>query len=110
VERAVAANIDAMHMMCSDQDASDNAFALTCAVTGINIADLRALPVSFPDKRRQMELIEKMDGLSRESRRLEANYVEKLSQINKLKQAILGAAFSGKLTALPTRAINEAAE
>ena len=80
------------------------------AYVGINIADLRTLPVSFPDTNMQIQLIEQFEKLSGESRRLEAVYAEKLSQIDDFRQAILQAAFSGELTSPPSQAIKEAAE
>lgn len=80
------------------------------AYVGINIADLRTLPISFPGKEMQIQLIEQFKKLSGESRRLEGMYAGKVSQINELRQAILQAAFSGELTAPPSQAIREAAE
>lgn len=80
------------------------------AYVGINIADLRALPVSFPDPQTQARMIQQFGELSAECRRLEAIYGEKLTQIDELKRAVLKAAFSGELSSVPPQAIDEAAE
>ena len=47
------------------------------AYVGINIADLRTLPISFPDKRTQIQLIEQFQTLSAESRKLEVMYASR---------------------------------
>jgi type I restriction enzyme S subunit len=80
------------------------------AYVGINIADLRTLPISFPDRGKQIKLIEQFQRLSAESRRLEAMYASKLSQIDELRQSIMQSAFAGELTSPPSQAIKEAAE
>lgn len=80
------------------------------AYVGINIADLRTLPISFPDRKMQIRLIEQLQSLSAEARGLETTYNKRLSQIAELRQAILRAAFSGELTSPPSQAIQEAAE
>jgi type I restriction enzyme, S subunit len=80
------------------------------AYVGINIADLRTLPISFPDRTMQIRLIEQLQDLSAAARRLEAMYDKRLSHIAELRQAILQAAFSGELTSPPSHAIKEAAE
>jgi len=80
------------------------------AYVGINIADLRTLPVSFPKRERQVQLVQRLECLSAESRRLETAYIKKLSKIGDLRTAILQAAFSGDLSSPPLAAIHEAAE
>lgn len=80
------------------------------AYVGINIADLRTLPISFPGRNRQLQLIARLQELSYEARKLEAIYNRRLLQLAELRQAILHAAFSGELTSAPSQAIREAAE
>jgi type I restriction enzyme S subunit len=80
------------------------------AYVGINIADLRTLPISFPERKVQVQLVEKLQDVSREARKLEAMYDKRLSFIAELRHAILQAAFSGELTSPPSQVIREAAE
>jgi type I restriction enzyme S subunit len=80
------------------------------AYVGINIADLRTLPISLPDRKVQNQLIKHFEKLSGESRRLEAIYVKRLSQIDELREALLQKAFSGELTSPPSQSLREAAE
>ncbi len=74
------------------------------AYIGINIADLRTLPISFPNRELQIRLVKQFEGISAESRRLEAVYLRRLSQIEELKQSILQRAFAGGLTRPSTAA------
>ncbi len=78
------------------------------AYTGINIADLRELPVAVPDMDKQIEVVGKLDSLSEESRCLEAIYQQKLVILAELKQAVLQKAFAGELTAQPKQFLHEA--
>jgi len=67
------------------------------AYTGINIEDLRNLPVSHPDKHGQQAIVQKLDALAAETRRLEAVYQRKLDALAELKQSLLLRAFAGEL-------------
>jgi type I restriction enzyme, S subunit len=58
----------------------------------------------------QDKVARRLDDLLDRTQRLEEKYRLKLSQIDELKRSILQKAFSGELTALPSRAVNEAAE
>jgi type I restriction enzyme S subunit len=80
------------------------------AYVGVNISDLRTLPISFPSKEEQRRLIGSLQSLSAETRSLEAVYASQLSRMDDLKQSVLRAAFSGELTSPPTQAVKEAAE
>jgi type I restriction enzyme S subunit len=78
------------------------------AYTGINIADLRELPVAVPNMDKQIEVVAQLDSLSEESCRLEAIYQQKLDSLAELKQAVLQKAFAGELTAQPEEFLQEA--
>ena len=69
------------------------------AYTGINIADLRQLPVAVPDRKTQVHLVKQLHEFSQTSRRLEAVYQQKLLELAELKQSLLQKAFAGQLTA-----------
>jgi type I restriction enzyme S subunit len=71
---------------------------------------IQRLPVRLPPIPRQRRIIERMDLLSQETRRLEANYQSRIEVIEELRQSILQKAFSGELTSPPSQAIKQAAE
>jgi len=72
------------------------------AYTGINIEDLRELPVVFPSLQAQRGIVKHLDRLLIDCRLLEALYSQKLAAIAELKQSILQKAFSGQLTSAET--------
>jgi type I restriction enzyme S subunit len=67
------------------------------AYVGINIEDLRNLPVKVPLRAEQKQIVATLDSLSAETRRLEALYAEKLAALDELKASLLHQAFSGQL-------------
>ena len=67
------------------------------AYVGINIEDLRLLPVSAPTLEKQVQLIEHLNEMEEETRRLEFLYQRKLAALDALKQSLLHQAFSGNL-------------
>jgi type I restriction enzyme, S subunit len=69
------------------------------AYTGINLEDLRTLPVLVPDLKEQEKLIDLIEKVHYLSQKLEATYQQKLAALNELKQSILHKAFTGELTA-----------
>lgn len=56
------------------------------------------IPIRWPAREKQVQLVEKFDAVCDESQRLEAIYQNKLSSLTELKQSLLKAAFSGELT------------
>lgn len=80
------------------------------AYTGINISDLRTLPVSLPKISEQKRVVDKLVEVSTESRRLEENYRLKLLRLSQIRQSLLHAAFSGELTSPTSQTSKEAAE
>ena len=64
------------------------------AYVGINIEDLRLLPVSVPAMDKQLEVVEHLEALQDETQRLEALYRQKLTALDDLKKSILHQAFS----------------
>lgn len=66
------------------------------AYVGINIEDLRLLPVSLPNLQEQEKIIQKLEHLSTEVKRLEANYQAKVKDLEDLRKSILYSAFNGE--------------
>lgn len=69
------------------------------AYTGINIEDLRRLPVCFPNEREQQRLVRLLEAAKTNCSNLASDYQQKLHSLDELKQSILQKAFTGQLTA-----------
>lgn len=68
------------------------------ALMQINIGDLRKLNIPYPKSlKNQQTIVQKLDALSAETKRLEALYQHKISDLEELKERILQKAFSGEL-------------
>jgi len=65
---------------------------------GINRNDVYSLGVLIPSLPEQKQMVEKLDGILSESKKLEAIYQQKLSDLEELKKSILQKAFDGELT------------
>lgn len=62
---------------------------------GINAITEAIVP--FPSLQEQKSIVKKLDGLSRETKRLEEIYKKKLADLEELKKSVLQEAFSGEL-------------
>jgi len=67
------------------------------AYVGINIEDLRLLPVKVPGPARQLDTVRHLDSLQTETQRLESIYHQKLAALDALKKSLLDQAFTGVL-------------
>ena len=68
--------------------------------TGINIEDLRQLPIRYPKELvDQRKVIGVVSDATVAARRLETIYTQKLANLDELKQSLLQKAFTGQLTA-----------
>jgi len=67
------------------------------AYTGINIEDLRTLPLEFPSLEEQTEIVRRVESLITYADRLEARYNAARAQAEKLTPATLAKAFRGEL-------------
>lgn len=67
------------------------------AYVGINLEDLRLLPVSYPKIEEQFEIVKKLKLMQEEIHTLELIYKEKIKNLDELKKSILEKAFSGEL-------------
>jgi type I restriction enzyme S subunit len=68
------------------------------AYVGINIEDLRLLPILLPKMKEQQSIIKKLNVLSLQTKKLEAIYQKKIDDLEDLKKSILQKAFAGELT------------
>ena len=67
------------------------------AYVGINIEDLRNLPIYFPSQEDQERLVGHLDVLAAEVDSLASTYTRKLVALDDLKKSLLHNAFSGQL-------------
>jgi type I restriction enzyme S subunit len=79
------------------------------AYRGINLADLRKLPIFLPSLENQARIVGKLDEMMNFCSELEQIAQRKLAALSELKQSLLQKAFSGELSADPERALKEAA-
>ena len=68
------------------------------AYKGINIADLRRLPIPVPSMKLQLEIASRLNEAELLTEEVAARYQEKLSTLGSLRQALLNMAFTGQLT------------
>jgi type I restriction enzyme S subunit len=67
------------------------------AYVGINIEDLRRLPVRVPSRDQQQEVVNELNDFRAETLRLESLYHRKLAALDELKKSLLHRAFNGDL-------------
>jgi type I restriction enzyme, S subunit len=67
------------------------------AYVGINIEDLRLLPVRSPKLAEQKTIVDHLQSMHNETQRLETIYRQKLAALEELKKSLLDRAFSGAL-------------
>jgi len=63
----------------------------------INIGDLRKIQSAYPLLETQKTIVQKLDALNAETKKLESIYQQKINDLEELKKSILQQAFSGKL-------------
>ena len=74
----------------------------------VNRDHLFSYSVYLPKVAEQKRISAKLDEIRTQTQRLETIYQQKLDALAELKQSILQKAFSGELTALPERELEEA--
>jgi type I restriction enzyme S subunit len=67
------------------------------AYTGINIEDLRLLPVALPSLPEQEEIVRRVENLFELADRIEVRFAEGRRRVDSIAQAILSKAFRGEL-------------
>ena len=78
------------------------------AYTGINIADLKLLPVALPSLPEQHEIVRRVEGLFALADQLEERLAKARGQVEKLTPSLLARAFAGQL--VPQDPTDEPAE
>lgn len=69
-------------------------------IKSLNQGSLSALIIPFPALKEQQTIVQKLDALSAETKRLEVIYQQKLINLEKLKKSVLQKAFNGELSEL----------
>ncbi len=72
--------------------------SIGATMSNLNQTILSNLKFSIPSFSEQRKIVQKLDSLSAETKRLEAIYQSKIESLDELKKAILQKAFSGELT------------
>lgn len=67
------------------------------AYVGINLEDLRLLPISLPKIEEQLEIVKKIQSIQEETHKLVDIYETKINYLEELKKSILQKAFNGEL-------------
>lgn len=67
------------------------------AYVGINLEDLRLLPVCAPKLDKQLKIVRHLEALQVKIQRLKSIYRQKLAALEKLKKSLFHQAFSGQL-------------
>ena len=69
------------------------------AYTGINLEDLRLLPLAIPSLPEQQEIVRRVESLFKIADQIESRYQKGKANVEKLTQSILAKAFRGELVA-----------
>lgn len=72
--------------------------SIGATMSNLNQSILSDLKFSIPSLSEQQKIVQKLDSLSAETKRLESTYQSKIKSFDELKQSILQKAFSGKLS------------
>jgi type I restriction enzyme S subunit len=63
----------------------------------VGLTALRSFPIPYPSLKDQQIIVQKLDALSAETKKLEAIYQQKINDLEELKKSILQKAFAGEL-------------
>jgi type I restriction enzyme S subunit len=64
----------------------------------IGLTALRSFPIPFPLLKTQQLIVQKLDALSIETKKLENHYQQKINDLEELKKSVLQKAFAGELS------------
>jgi type I restriction enzyme S subunit len=68
------------------------------AIRRIILKNLKLIEISFPKSiKEQQSIVQKLDSLSAETKKLEAIYQQKINDLEELKKSVLQKAFRGEL-------------
>jgi len=68
------------------------------AIPQLTIPMIKEYSIALPPITKQQTIVQKLDALSTETKRLEAIYQQKIADLEELKKSVLQKAFSGELT------------
>jgi len=74
----------------------------------LKLGMIQDLKISVPTLEKQTEILEKLESIMENSKRLESVYQTKINSLNELKQSLLQKAFSGELTSEDDKLMDEA--
>jgi type I restriction enzyme S subunit len=63
-----------------------------------NMNSVLEFKINLPSFKEQQTIVQKLNALSAETKKLEANYKQKINDLEELKKSILQKAFAGELT------------
>ena len=63
----------------------------------VNLSDVRNIIIKLPSLKEQENIVQKLNALSTETKKLEAIYQQKINDLEELKKSVLQKAFSGEL-------------
>jgi type I restriction enzyme S subunit len=80
-----------------------NDYGKTVVISSVNQANingtkLKTYPIPLPPLKEQKSIVQKLDALSAETKKLEAIYQAKINDLEELKKSVLQKAFSGELS------------
>jgi type I restriction enzyme S subunit len=67
------------------------------SIPQLTVPMIKEYPISFPSLKEQQAIVEKLDAISLETKRLEAIYQQKINDLEELKKSVLQKAFAGEL-------------
>jgi type I restriction enzyme S subunit len=71
--------------------------ATGATIKNVSLKTMRGFKVSFPPLHEQQKIVQQLDTLSAETKRLETMYQQKINNLEELKKSILNKAFNGEL-------------
>jgi type I restriction enzyme S subunit len=75
------------------------AYSMGAAIQNVaSVKVLKGISVLLPPIKEQLNIVAKLDALSAETKKLEAIYKQKLTNLDELKKSVLKKAFNGQLT------------
>lgn len=67
------------------------------SIPQLTVPMIKGYPISFPPLNEQQNIVQKLDALSTEAKKLEVIYQQKIIDLEELKKSVLQKAFSGEL-------------
>lgn len=67
----------------------------------LSLEKIKNIPILLPTIKEQKTIVQKLDALSAETKKLEVIYIQKIKDLEELKKSVLQKAFSGELKTAP---------